>query len=458
MKYSIEQLKRANARHLWHPMAHPQAMRDTPPDIIARGEGVWIWDIDGHRMIDGVGGLWSANFGHSNRRVRDAIVAQLDELPYFNAFRGTTHPRAIELSEALAQMMAPDGVGAVMFGSGGSDAVEAALKIARQYWKVRGQADRTKFISLRQGYHGVHFGGMSVNGNTNFRRAYEPLLPGCFHVDTPWLYRNPYSEDPVELGRICAELLEREIVFQGPDTVAAFIAEPVQGAGGVIVPPENYWPLVREVCDRHGVLLIADEVVTGFGRLGTFWGSEAVGARPALLTAAKNLSSAYQPISAIVMGEDFADALEAASNAEGWLPHNGTYHAHPVAAAVALKVLEIFERRDLVGYVRRIMPYWARAVAELDAHPLVRGTRTHGLLAGIDLDDPAAGAPATSLKVEGIAQQVYDAALDCGLIVRPLVGSLVLSPPLVITEAEIDELIIRLTRALDLAVASRRDA
>jgi len=226
MTYSIDHLKANNARHLWHPMAHPKAMQDAPPDIIARGEGVWIWDIDGHRMLDGVGGLWSANLGHSNRQVRDAIIAQLDELPFFNTFRGTTHPRAIELSTELVRVMAPENIGAVMFGSGGSDAVEAALKIARQYWKVRGQADRTKFISLRQGYHGVHFGGMSVNGNTNFRRAYEPLLPGCFHIPAPWLYRNPYTDDPAELGRICAELLEREIVFQGPDTVAAFIGEP----------------------------------------------------------------------------------------------------------------------------------------------------------------------------------------------------------------------------------------
>ena len=262
------ELKAANAQYLWHPMAHPQGMRDAPPDIIARGEGSWIWDIDGHKMIDGVGGLWSANLGFGRTEIRDAIVAQLDELAFYNTFRGTTHPRAIELSARLVKIMQPDGVAAVLFGNGGSDAVEGALKIARQFWKLKGQSDRTKFISLRQGYHGVHFGGMSVNGNTNFRRAYEPLLPGCFHVDTPWLYRNPYSSDPQRLGEICAELLDREITFQGPDTVAAFIAEPVQGAGGVIVPPPNYWPLVRQVCDKHGVLLIADEVVTGFGRTG----------------------------------------------------------------------------------------------------------------------------------------------------------------------------------------------
>ncbi|MFY8087431.1 MAG: aminotransferase class III-fold pyridoxal phosphate-dependent enzyme, partial [Rubrivivax sp.] len=250
------ELQRDNAQYLWHPMAHPRAMKAEGgrPDIIARGEGCWVWDVDGHKMLDGVAGLWSSNLGHSCRPVRDAIVAQLDELPFFNTFRGTTHPRAIELSARVVDMMAADGVAAVMFSNGGSDAVEGALKIARQFHKLRGQKDRTKFIALKQGYHGVHFGGMSVNGNTNFRRAYEPLLPGCFHLDSPWAYRNPWGLEGEALGQAVAQALERELVFQGPDTVAAFIAEPVQGAGGVIVPPANFWPLVREVCTRHGVL------------------------------------------------------------------------------------------------------------------------------------------------------------------------------------------------------------
>lgn len=180
--------------------------------------------------------------------------------------------------------------------TGGSDAVEGALKLARQYWKIRGAADRSKFISLRQGYHGVHFGGMSVNGYSNFRRAYEPLLPGCFHVDTPWLYRNPYTQDPQQLGEICAELLEREILFQGPDTVAAFIAEPAQGAGGVIVPPASFWPMVREVCDRHGLLLIADEVVTGFGRTGQMFGTRLWNVRADMWCLAKGISNGYVPL------------------------------------------------------------------------------------------------------------------------------------------------------------------
>ncbi len=441
MTYSIEQLKNANARHLWHPMAHPKAMQDAPPDIIARGEGVWIWDIDGHRMLDGVGGLWSANLGHSNRVVRDAIIAQLDELPFYNTFRGTTHPRAIELSTELVRVMAPENIGAVMFGSGGSDAVESALKIARQYWKLRGQADRTKFISLRQGYHGVHFGGMSVNGNTNFRRAYEPLLPGCFHVDTPWLYRNPYTDDPVELGRICAELLEREIVFQGPDTVAAFIAEPVQGAGGVIVPPENYWPAIRQVCDRHGVLLIADEVVTGFGRTGEMFGTRLWGVNADIWCLAKGISGGYVPLGATAIGQRIVDAFLAAPASLGAITHGYTYSAHPVAAAAALAALKQVEALDLPGNAARVGAHFQARLREFVArHAHVGDVRGIGLMAALEMVESKASRKALP-RGNDLTLNVARAAYRRGAMVRVSGPNVILSPPLIITLEEADILL-----------------
>ena len=448
MAYDIEKLKSANARHLWHPMAHPKAMLDTPPDIIARGEGVWIWDIDGHRMLDGVGGLWSANLGHSNRRVRDAIVAQLDELPFYNTFRGTTHPRAIELSDELVRMMAPEGVGAVMFGSGGSDAVETALKLARQYWKVRGQSDRTKFISLRQGYHGVHFGGMSINGNTNFRRAYEPLLPGCFHVDTPWLYRNPYTDDPVELGRICAELLEREIIFQGPDTVAAFIAEPVQGAGGVIVPPANYWSAVRSVCDRHGVLLIADEVVTGFGRAGHMFGTRMWGVNADIWCLAKGISSGYIPLGATAIGQRIVDTFLEAPAGIGAITHGYTYSAHPVAAAAALESLKLVEELDLPGNAARVGSYLHARLGEfVNRHAHVGNVRGVGLMACIEMVESKVGKK-TIARGNDLPQRVARATYRRGAMVRVSGPNIILSPPLIITREEIDVLVDALDSAL----------
>jgi len=437
-KWTAAELKAANARHLLHPMAHPKSMLETPPDIIVRGEGSWIWDVDGHRLVDGVAGLWSANLGFARKEVRDAVVAQLDELPFYNIFRGTTHARAIELAERVVAMMAPEGVAAVFFSNGGSDAVETALKLARQYWKIRGQADRTKFISLRQGYHGVHFGGMSVNGNSNFRRPYEPLLPGCFHVDTPWLYRNPFTDDPVRLGELCAELLEREIVFQGPDTVAAFIAEPVQGAGGVIVPPANYWPLVRQVCDRHGVLLIADEVVTGFGRTGQLFGTRLWGVNADLWCLAKGISSGYVPLGATAVSGQVARAFSEADSALGTVTHGYTYSAHPVAAAAALATLEVLSTEDIVGNAAREGEYLLTRLRDLAArYPLIGDVRGVGLMACLELVADRAtktALPRGAKQVTRIAREAYQR----GAMIRTSGANIILSPALTISRAQID--------------------
>lgn len=441
MKTDAEQLKQDNARFLFHPMAHPAAMQKTRPDIIARGEGCWVWDIDGHRMIDGVAGLWSSNLGHSNQRVRDAIVAQLDELPFYNTFRGTTHPRAIELSARVVKTMAPDGVGAVLFGNSGSDAVEGALKMARQYWKVQGQPERTKFISLKQGYHGVHFGGMSVNGLANIRRAYEPLMPGCFHVDSPWLYHNAWTQDPEELGRICAGLLEREIQFQGADTVAAFIAEPIQGSAGVIVPPANFWPLVREVCDRHKVLLIADEVVTGFGRSGALFGTRLWGVKADIWCLAKGISSGYVPLGATALSQTIADAFMADQAGLATVAHGYTYSGHPVAAAAALATLDEIEEKDVVGNVARVGAHFQARLAELERTcRFVGNVRGMGLMTGIEMvSDKAKRTPVP--RSSDIPQRVAREAYRRGAMVRISGPNMILSPPLVITREEVDHLV-----------------
>ncbi|HJV68860.1 aminotransferase class III-fold pyridoxal phosphate-dependent enzyme [Ideonella sp.] len=440
-KTDIDQLKQDNAQYLFHPMAHPAAMQKNRPDIISRGEGCWVWDIDGHKMIDGVAGLWSSNLGHSNKRVRDAIVAQLDELPFYNTFRGTTHPRAIELSARIVKTMAPDGVGAVLFGNGGSDAVEGALKIARQYWKVQGQPERTKFISLRQGYHGVHFGGMSVNGLGNIRRAYEPLMPGCFHVDTPWPYHNAYSEDPEELARICAGLLEREIQFQGADTVAAFIAEPIQGSAGVIVPPTSYWPLVREVCDRNNVLLIADEVVTGFGRSGAMFGTRLWGVKADIWCLAKGISSGYVPLGATALGKKVSEAFLADANGLATVAHGYTYSGHPVAAAAALATLDEIEEKDVVGNAARVGAHFQQRLAEFERRfSFVGDVRGKGLMAGIEMvSDKARRVPVP--RNSDIPQRVAREAYRRGAMVRISGPNMILSPPLVMTREEVDHLV-----------------
>jgi putrescine---pyruvate transaminase len=437
-KLSTAELKTENALHLLHPMGHPGTARDAPPDIIARGDGSWIWDVDGHRLVDGVGGLWCANLGFGRKEIRDAIVAQLDELPFYNTFRGATHPRAIELSQRLVSLMAADGVAAVHFSSGGSDAVDGALKLARQYWKLRGQGDRTKFISLRQGYHGVHFGGMSVNGNTGFRRAYEPLLPGCFHVETPWLYRNPFTQDPEKLGQICAELLEREIIFQGPDTVAAFIAEPVQGAGGVIVPPANYWPLVRQICDRHGVLLIADEVVTGFGRTGHLFGTRLWGVKADLWCLAKGISSGYIPLGATAVSAKVMAPFNTGDPVLGTINHGYTYGGHPIAAAAALATLDVLEREDIPARAAREGEYFlARLHAMEKRFRLVGDVRGVGLMAGIELvADKSTRKPFARGAPE--LARVHREAYKRGGMIRLSGATIILSPALTIERSQID--------------------
>ena len=447
----IEQLKKDNGQFLWHPMAHPMAMKTagTRPDIIARGQGCWVWDIDGHQLLDGVAGLWSSNLGHSCKPVRDAIVAQLDELPFFNTFRGTTHPRAIELSRAVVDLMQPDGVAAVMFSNGGSDAVEGALKLARQFHKLRGEKDRHKFIALRQGYHGVHFGGMSVNGNTNFRRAYEPLLPGCFHIDSPWLYRNAYTQDEAELGRIVAAQLEREIVFQGPDTVAAFIAEPIQGAGGVIVPPANFWPQVRQICDQYGVLLIADEVVTGFGRTGHLFGTRLWGVKADLWCLAKGISSGYVPLGATAISSKVADVFDADTSGAAQIAHGYTYSAHPVAAAAAIATLQLLQTQKIPEHVARVAPPFQQRLRGLESRiPFVGNVRGHGLMLGVEMVADKV-TRATLPKTSDIAARVARAAYRRGLMVRVSGPNLILSPPLVITPAELGQLCDRLEGAFD---------
>jgi putrescine---pyruvate transaminase len=437
-KLSAAELKTENALHLLHPMGHPGTARDAPPDIITRGDGSWIWDVDGHRLVDGVGGLWCANLGFGRKEIRDAIVAQLDELPFYNTFRGATHPRAIELSQRLVGLMAADGVAAVHFSSGGSDAVDGALKLARQYWKLRGQGDRTKFISLRQGYHGVHFGGMSVNGNTGFRRAYEPLLPGCFHVETPWLYRNPFTQDPEKLGQICAELLEREIIFQGPDTVAAFIAEPVQGAGGVIVPPANYWPLVRQICDRHGVLLIADEVVTGFGRTGHLFGTRLWGVKADLWCLAKGISSGYIPLGATAVSANVMAPFNSGDPVLGTINHGYTYGGHPVAAAAALATLDVLEREDIPARAAREGEYFlARLHAMEKRFRLVGDVRGVGLMAGIELvADKSTRKPFARGAPE--LARVHRETYKRGGMIRLSGATIILSPALTIERSQID--------------------
>lgn len=444
---NISFLKENNAKQLWHPMAHPNALEASPPQIITDGEGVYISDIDGHRMVDAVGGLWNVNIGYGRDEIKQAVVEQMDKLAYYSAFNGTTNPAAIELSHKLIGMMEPENMKRVFLSLGGSDANETAMRIARQYWKMQGQADRYKFISLKKGYHGTHFGAASINGNTAFRRNYEPLLPGCYHVETPFLYHNSFTDDPLRLGEICAEMLDKEIQFQGPDTVAAFIAEPVQGAGGVIVPPKNYWPLIREVCDKHGVLLVSDEVVTGFGRTGSMFGARGWGVQPDIMNLAKGITSGYIPLGATVVNERIDNAFKNNSDGFGAIMHGYTYSGHPVACAAAIATLDIVIDENLPANAEKEGAYLnEQLMSFIDRYDIVGDVRGKGLMTGIEvvkdkktkepLDDERGARIAEIAKAEGVK-------------IRVSRNMIILSPPLVIQRPEVDKII----NALDIAFA-----
>ncbi|MCY4310324.1 MAG: aminotransferase class III-fold pyridoxal phosphate-dependent enzyme [Rhodospirillaceae bacterium] len=442
-------LKENNAKQVWHPMAHPNEMEAIPPRIIVSGEGVRITDLEGTTVVDAVAGLWNVNLGYSCEPIKQAVASQLARLPYYAGFRGTTHPGIIELGYRLTEILKPEDMRRSMFTSGGSDSVESALRIARQYWKVRGKPDRTKFLSLKKGYHGTHFGGASVNGNSNFRRAYEPLMQGCFHVPAPFAYRNPFDEtNPERLAELCLAALEDEIRFQDPETIAAFIAEPVQGAGGVIVPPPTYWPKLREVLDSYDILLIADEVVTAFGRTGNWFGSRGWGVKPDMICIAKAITSGYFPLGACVVNARIEEAFKSSNDMLGTIFHGYTYAGHPVGCAAALACMDETFRLDLPGNSRVEGDYLLTCLRTLEArHETVGSVRGKGLMLALEIvSDREEKTPAGPQYVSELAKLGY----ENGALVRVAGNIMILSPPLVITRADSDAIVGAIDAALSL--------
>jgi putrescine---pyruvate transaminase len=445
-------LKENNGRLMWHPMTSPQDSIENPPKIITGSDGVSIADIDGHRVVDGVGGLWNVNLGYSCQPVKDAIAAQLEKLPYYSTFRGTSNDVAIELSYELSQFFEPDGMSRAFFTSGGSDSVETALRLSRQYHKLRGEAGRTKFLSLKKGYHGTHIGGASVNGNANFRNAYEPLLPGCYHIPAPYTYRNPFNEsDPAKLTQLCLQALEDEIAFQGPNTIAAMIMEPILGAGGVIPPHHTFAPAVQEICNRHGILLISDEVITGYGRTGAWSGARLWGIQPDMMCTAKAITNGYFPFGALMLGHRIAEVFE--NNPAAKIGHGYTYSGHPVGAAAALACLAETKRLNVIeNAAARGTQLYEGAQALMAKYDIIGDVRGgHGLMTAMELVSDRATKTPLDPKT---AQVVQDVAYENGAMARVSGPNLILSPPLVLTQ---DDATILLT-AIDAGLTAATNA
>lgn len=434
-------LKERNAKSIWHPMAHPADSLNNPPTIVTEAEGTRISDVDGHQVVDAVGGLWNVNLGYSCEPVKAAIANQLDRLPYYSIFRGTSNDCVIELGDMLQDFFEPDGLTRAFYTSGGSDSVETALRLARQYHKIKGQESRTKYLSLKKGYHGTHFGGASVNGNANFRTAYEPLMPGCFHIPAPYTYRNPFNEtDPERLAQLCLQALEDEIAFQGANTIAALIMEPILGAGGVIPPHESFMPGVRKICDQHGILLIADEVITAFGRTGSWTGSRHWGVKPDFMCTAKAITNGYFPFGAVMIADHVVEVFEGDTEGKAAIGHGYTYSGHPVGAAAAIacvtETLRLNVKDNAAALGQQLFEGLQKLYDDFDVIGDVRGG--HGLMCALELvSERATKKPidkATPVKLQ-------KAAYESGAMIRVSGPNVILSPPLVLTAEDVDTIL-----------------
>jgi 4-aminobutyrate---pyruvate transaminase len=445
----LSNLAARDVETLVHPYTNLDTHRQTGPLIIERGQGVFVYDTEGKGYIDGMAGLWCTALGYGNEELVEAASAQMRKLSFGHLFNGRSHDPAIELAEKLKEI-APVPISKVFFCNSGSEANDTQVKLV---WYMNNALDRPrkkKIISRRQAYHGVTVASASLTGLPNNHRDFDLPIANILHTGCPHHYRYAHDGESADdfTTRLAAELDEL-IMREDPFTVAAFIAEPVMGAGGVVVPPQGYFAKIAAVCARHDVFMIADEVITGFGRLGTMFGSTALGFAPQSISVAKALSSAYLPIAAVMVPEDMHQAMIAESSKIGTFGHGFTYSGHPVSAAVALKTLEIFAREKIVEQVAAKAPKFQARLHALADHPLVGEARGLGLIGGIELVadkrskrafEPKAGVAARCVR-EGEAQ---------GLIVRYLASdTLSLCPPLIITPAEIDELFDRLTRALD---------
>ncbi len=441
------------AYHL-HPYTNLVQHEKQGPHIITKGDGIYVIDDQGNRFIEGLAGLWCTSLGFSEPRLAEAAMRQLTTLPYYQSFAHRATLPVIELAERLIKM-APAPMSKVFFTNSGSEANDTQIKIAWYYHNAIGKPKKKKIISRRQGYHGVTIASGSLTGMAYVQDSFDLPIDRIIHTDCPhyWLNAEP-GESEEDFATRMADNLEKLILAEDPDTVAAFIAEPVQGAGGVILPPATYFAKVQEVLRRYDILFIADEVICGFGRTGNMFGCETYDLEPDMITIAKALSSAYLPIGGAMVSEKVYEALREESGRRGVFGTGYTYSGHPVCAAVAVETLKIYEERDILGHVREVAPRMQARIAELAAHPLVGEARGVGLIGAVQLvrdkDKRALFDPA-----QKVGALCMNKAVEHGLMVRALPGdSVAVCPPLIITEDEIDLLFDRLAKALDDTLAT----
>lgn len=432
-----------------HPYTNLDAFRKTGPLILERGEGIRVWDTDGNDYIEGMAGLWCTALGYSEQELIDAATEQMGQLPFTHVFSGKTHEKAAELAERI-KAIAPHDASKVLFCGSGSEANDQQIKLVWYYNNARGKPEKKKIISRIRGYHGVTVASASLTGLPANHADFDLPLDGILHADCPHYYRyaDP-GETEDEFTTRLANNLDEMIQREGPDTIAAFIAEPIMGAGGVVIPPEDYFAKIHAVLDKYDIYVIADEVICGFGRTGNMFGSETFGLKPDSISVAKALSSAYVPIGAVTVGDDMYEAMLEQSKKIGTFGHGFTYTAHPLAAAVACKTLEIYEKRNIVEQVRGLSPTFENRVAALADHPLVGNSRAKGLIGAVELVADKATKRAFDAS-QGVGVAAMNNAQKHGLIVRAMGGDIVaFCPPLIIDDAQINEMFDKFEKGLD---------
>ncbi|MGR2682664.1 MULTISPECIES: aspartate aminotransferase family protein [Chromobacterium] len=434
---TTEQWRQLDAAHHLHPFTDTQSLNQQGARVMTRSEGIYLWDSEGNKIIDGMAGLWCVNIGYGRKELSEVAKSQMDELPFYNTFFKTTHPAVVELSHLLAQVT-PAGYEHVFYTNSGSEAVDTMIRMVRHYWDVQGKKDKKTLIGRWNGYHGSTIGGSSLGGMKYMHEQGDLPIPGMAHVEQPWWYKYGKDLSPDEFGVVAARWVEEKILEIGPEKVAAFVGEPIQGAGGVIIPPATYWPEVERICRKYDVLLVADEVICGFGRTGEWFGFEHFGFRPDIFTTAKGLSSGYLPIGAVFVGERVAQGLIAG----GDFNHGFTYSGHPVASAVARVNIELLRDEGIIDRVKNETgPYmqkrWRETFSQFEHVDDVRGV---GLIQAFTL--------VKDKSKRELFPEFGDVGLMCrdiffsnNLIMRACGDHIVSAPPLVISKAEIDEML-----------------
>lgn len=454
MNKRLARWQETDRQHFLHPFTDHRELGKRGTRVITSASGVYINDAEGRQILDAMSGLWCVNLGYGREELVQAAVKQLRELPYYNSFFQCTHPPAIELSRELCAV-APPGFNHVFFTNSGSEANDTVIRLVRYYWRLLGKPGKQIIIARRNGYHGSTIGGASLSGMPWMHAQAGLPIPDILHIEQPYWFglagSGDSAADPQAFGRKIAGQLATAIEEAGVDRVAAFIAEPVQGAGGAIIPPTSYWPEIQRICDHYGILLVADEVITGIGRLGQWFGTQHYGIRPDLIAFAKGVTSGYQPLGGLLVGDRVAEVLV---DRGGEFHHGFTYSGHPVPCAVALATLKVMRDEKLVQHVHdTVVPAFSDRWRKLGEHRLVGEARSIGLIGGLELVSRK-GSRQRFAKELKVGERCRDICIEEGLVMRAVGDTMIVAPPYVISTAELDELVEKAWRALDRTMAA----